>query len=436
MALHLVTGYQGQAHITSADQGVFNAGCVGSGEYVFTTGRRFEAQVVTSNAVRIYDGSLLMQGRHVNLDAGTFLDVIISDGLSSMNRNDLIVMRYTKDVSTGIESVALDVVQGALSEGTAVDPNYTKGNILAGDTLHEMPLYRVVMSGLNIARVEPMFKVVTPLSDTQNGRNLLFNGDFLCNQRGSTVYTADSSTTASVKYSVDMWRIHNIKLTVLTAGGVKVEGRSLSATGYLTQFVKVKNLAEKYTISAMIDGEICTFTTALTSTAAEKEFDKFKISALYLSDSKQIKVNICPIKTNSITITYVDLFEGDVAYPHVVEDSAIAIARCKQYIQNITTVCPIIYSYPSSDDSETKRSYVVKLAYDGMVSTAKVESCSVKYEADDGVSRTSSKSQFKKLEIGANIITIRTSDNRIKHNDCYGAEVTCVLSCEHAPDGD
>lgn len=434
MALHLVTGYQGQAHITSADQGVFNAGCVGTGEYVFATGRRLEAQVVTSNAVRIYDGSLLMQGRHVNMEYGTFLDVIISNGLQSMNRHDLIVLRYRKDVSTGIESVELAVVQGALSEGTAVDPSYTKGNILAGDTLHEMPLYRVVMSGLNIARIEPMFKVVTPLGDAQNGRNLLINGDFLCNQRGNTTYTADSNTTPTVKYSLDMWRIHNIKLTVLTDGGINVVGRSSTATGYLTQFVKVRNLAEKYTISAMIDNKVCTFTTALTSTAAEKEYDKFKISALYLADSKQIKVNICPIKTNSIKIVYIDLFEGDIAYPHVVEDTVVAMARCKQYIQNINTICPITYSYPSSDGS--KKSYVTELAYSGMISIANVESCTVQYQSTDGHVIPSTKSNFKNLTKGANIISIRTADGAVKHSDCYATEVSCVLSCEYAPDGD
>ena len=42
MSLHLVTGYKGTAHITSADQGVLNAMSVGAGDYVFTKGKKFE----------------------------------------------------------------------------------------------------------------------------------------------------------------------------------------------------------------------------------------------------------------------------------------------------------------------------------------------------------------------------------------------------------
>ena len=51
MSVHLVTGYQGQAHITSADQGAFNAGCVGEGEYVFATGNMLCANIVTTNTI-------------------------------------------------------------------------------------------------------------------------------------------------------------------------------------------------------------------------------------------------------------------------------------------------------------------------------------------------------------------------------------------------
>ena len=195
MALHLVTGYKGAAHITSADQGAFNAGCVGLDEYVLTNGKRFEALAVSSNTIRIYDGSLCMQGRHVNLDAGTYIDVSIANGTQSMNRNDLIVLRYTKNIASGAESVAFTVIQGTAGVGTAVDPLYTQGDILSGERTHDMPLYRVKLSGLNIEAIEPMFRVVSPLADVQHGfyrQNLLINGDFQCNQRGKKTYDQGS----------------------------------------------------------------------------------------------------------------------------------------------------------------------------------------------------------------------------------------------------
>lgn len=429
MALHLVTGYRGNAHITSADQGAFNAGCVGLDEYVLTTGRMFEAQVVTSNAVRIFDGSASIQGRHVNLDNGTFLDVIISDGLQSMNRNDLIVLRYTKNVVSGIESVALAVVQGALTEGTAVDPLCSKGDILSGATLHEMPLYRVKMSGLNIASVEPLFKVVAPLADIQSGQNLLLNSDFTCNQRRSTSYNANGS----VMYSVDMWRIHNIKLDVLTEG-VKITGTSSTATGYLTQFVKVNEVADEYTISAMVDGKICTFTTALSNVAAEKQFDNFKITALYLEDTKHIKVNICPNGTSTITIKYVDLYEGNVRIWHIKEDPAVTLTKCRRYIQRNSNSYPIIYSYPGGTDD--KKSYKFNVPCDGIISTPHVESGGWGYYNTLGDWISGTLADLLATSPTATTVTMRTPNRAIKHDDCYAIDVWCILTCEHAPTGD
>lgn len=431
MALHLVTGYKGEAHITSADQGVFNAGCVGVDDYVFTTGKMFEAQVVTSNAVRIFDGSLSMQGRHVNLDSGTFLDVTLSASSPALYRNDLIVVRYTKNADNGVESVNFAVVQGTMYDSTqsGTDPAYTKGDIISGALVHEMPLYRVRMYGVNIDGVEPIFKVVAPLADLQRGQNLLLNGDFNCNQRGSTSYVG----TSSVTYSVDMWRIYNIIMQVL-AEGVEVRGTSSTATGYLTQFVNVNELAEKYTISAMVDGKICTFTTAISSIVSEKEFKNFKITVLYLPESKHIKVNICPTGVSVITVKYIDLFEGNVPYTHTKEDPTVALMRCRKYIQRNSNSYPILYSYPG--DSGDKKSYKFNIPCDGLVSTPTVESGGWGYYNTLGDWISGTVANLKAISPTATTVTVRTPDRAIKHDDCYAIDMWCILSCEHAPKGD
>lgn len=431
MALHLVTGYKGEAHITSADQGAFNAGCVGVADYVFTTGRMFEAQVVTSNAVRIFDGSLSMQGRHVNLDSGTFLDVILSPCSPALYRNDLIVMRYTKNADSGIESVEFAVIQGTTydSTQTGADPVYTKGDILSGALIHEMPLYRVRMYGVNIDGVEPIFKVVAPLSDIQKGQSLLINGDFGCNQRGSTTY----STSGTVSYSVDMWRIHNIILQVL-AEGVEIRGTSSTATGYLTQFVKVDELAEKYTISAMINGKLRIFTTAISPVVAEKEFENFKITTLYLPESKHIKVNICPNGVSVVTIKYIDLFEGSVPYTHTKEDPTVALMRCRQYIQRNSGSYPILYSYPGNTDD--KKSYKFNIPCNGILAIPNVESGAWGYYNTLGDWISGTVANLMAISPAETTVTVRTPDRAIKQDDCYAIDMWCILSCEHAPKGD
>lgn len=429
MAIHLVTGHRGTAHVTSADQGAFNAACVGTGDVVLNVGQRFNTQVISNNLIRIFDGDLSMQGRHVNLERGTHVDVTIENGMQAQYRNDLIVMRYTKNVTTGIEDAEFSVIKGATYTDAGIDPQYTTGDIFSGATSHEMPMYRVRLNGLNIVAVEPMFTMVGSLADMQTAKNLLLNSDFTSNQRRSTTYSAASA----VKYSLDMWRIHNVKVDVL-AEGVKVTGTSASSTGYLTQFVDVtehKNIP--HTITAMVDGKICTFTLTLTSTAQEKVFDKCKISALRTSN--HIKVNICPIGTNSMTIKYVDLFEGTVSYPHVKEDPAITLAKCRRYIQRNSNSYPIIYSYPNSSN-ENQRSYKFNVPCDGIISTPTVESGGWGYYNNIGDWISGTTAELMAVSPTATTVTMRTPNRAIKHSDCYAIDVWCILTCEHAPNGD
>jgi hypothetical protein len=442
-SLHLVTGYSGKAHITSADQGLFNAGYIGHDEYVLANGRRFDAEILSNNAIRIYDGSLLMNGRCVHLEASTYLDAVIENGSQSRYRNDLIVMRYTKDTSTGVESVGLVVIKGTTSSGDAIDPVYNTNSILNGEAIHDMPLYRVMLSGLSIVRVEPMFKVLAPLSDIQGSfykQNMLINGDFQCNQRGENTYDVGDSSA----YTVDMWRIHQLTLNVLDVG-VKITGKTSDATGYFTQFVQLGKLeTTTYTISAMVDGKICTFTLTPGGTAKEKDFGKFKISALTTSTwdndlgdyNNKLKINICPIGTNSITIKYVDLFEGSIAYPHVKEDYAIALMRCKRYIQKSAYVAPILYKIFNTNNNNSWK-YRFAICFDKMAHTQRtkpsLESCTWSFtdENGEGVASHGGTNFEQSLTSLEGMITVTTPlTSHARHADCCAMKGVYVVTCE------
>ena len=93
MSLHLVTGYAGAEHIQSQDQGSFNIAAFGEGQYVLDHGNKFEADILAGNTVRIKDGDMIMQGRHLRLAAGTTEEVTIDNGTAGMQRKDLIVAR-------------------------------------------------------------------------------------------------------------------------------------------------------------------------------------------------------------------------------------------------------------------------------------------------------------------------------------------------------
>lgn len=156
--LHLVTGYAGKAHVMAADHGSLNAALFGSGQYVLNRGNKFAASIVTNNLIKVLDGDLMIQGRHVRLNEGAYVELTIENGEQGMLRNDLIVARYTKDSGTGVEDCSLVVIKGTAAESGPADPEYTSADIIEGNAiLADMPLYRVPLNGVTIEDLVPLF---------------------------------------------------------------------------------------------------------------------------------------------------------------------------------------------------------------------------------------------------------------------------------------
>lgn len=157
--LHLVTGYAGRTHVTAADMASLFEALIRSGQFVMAAGANFAATVVSNNQIRISDGELLMQGRHVKLDPGAYVDLTIDNGAQGYLRNDLIVARYTKNAENGVESCDLVVLKGTAATSGPADPEYSTGSINAGgDIQHDFPLYRVPLSGLNVGELVALFE--------------------------------------------------------------------------------------------------------------------------------------------------------------------------------------------------------------------------------------------------------------------------------------
>ena len=163
----LMDGFADGPHVTEVQIGLANQAVIGPDDYVLEGGRESEAQILTNNSIRIFDGVYCIQGRRDVIPANGYTDVTIANGSQSMNRNDIIVRRYRKDESSEIETTEYAVIKGTPSSGTAVDPKVTIGDIRSGATLHEMALYRVKLTGLNITAVEPMFNILKNMATLQ-----------------------------------------------------------------------------------------------------------------------------------------------------------------------------------------------------------------------------------------------------------------------------
>ena len=164
--LHLVTGYAGKAHVMAADHGSLNAALFGNGQYALNRGNKFAASIVTNNQIRVLDGDLMIQGRHIRLNEGAYVDLTIENGEQGMLRNDLIVARYTKDSSTGVEDCNLVVIKGTAAESSPADPEYVTADIIEGNAiLADMPLYRVPLNGLTVEDLVPLFSEASLIAD-------------------------------------------------------------------------------------------------------------------------------------------------------------------------------------------------------------------------------------------------------------------------------
>nr|DAG62908.1 MAG TPA: Receptor Binding Protein sandwich domain, phage receptor [Caudoviricetes sp.] len=157
--VHLITGYAGTEHITSADDGSFNAAFFGDGQNVMQIGNQFSASIIDNNTVRILDGDGLMYGRHFRIPKNTYEDVTIKTGEAGKNRIDIICVEYSKNANSGIESTEIKVIEGTPAT-SAVQPTPTNGNILNGATLNQMPLYKVEVEGVVLKKVTKLFTTI------------------------------------------------------------------------------------------------------------------------------------------------------------------------------------------------------------------------------------------------------------------------------------
>lgn len=157
--MEIITGYTGKPHVTSEQDRDVNIGVVGEESYVLQTGMQLAAEVSSNNEIKIRDGVLMHQGCTASIKKNTYDSLTIINGSQGMKRIDLIVARYEKNQDNRTEGLDLKVIQGTPAESNPVVPEYTEGDIQAGDYVADMPMYQVIIDGLNITEVKKVFEV-------------------------------------------------------------------------------------------------------------------------------------------------------------------------------------------------------------------------------------------------------------------------------------
>ena len=163
MTMNLITGKAGAPHITSSDQGAMQAGLVGNGNYLLqgSDGKFPAVTMQSANKALVPVLNLVIEGRYARVTAAE--TVTIESGVTGRNRNDLICVKYTRD-SNNIETIALAVLKGAATSGTAADPTVPSGSILNNSGTVWIPIARIPISGITAGTPVMLVKQLPPMS--------------------------------------------------------------------------------------------------------------------------------------------------------------------------------------------------------------------------------------------------------------------------------
>ena len=193
--MKIMTGKTGTPHVTSQQFRQLVEGTVGQDSYILTSGENLEPELQTNNLLKIRSGMMSHHGNLSVVDIGTYDEVTIANGTQGMQRIDLVVNRYTRDESSGIESNTWVVIQGTPNASNPVAPAYTEGNLQEGDLVDDCPVFEVHLNGINVTEVVKLLDVVPNISE--------LNGNLPLIQSGSTGYIdvpANSYKDVQIKF--------------------------------------------------------------------------------------------------------------------------------------------------------------------------------------------------------------------------------------------
>lgn len=159
---YIITGHTGEPHITSGDVRALNASTLGGGSFVLESNDQFAADIIDNHTVNIASGDLLMQGTHARIPYGSIETLYFEPNTAGYKRIDLIVARYENDGTT--EKVTFEILQGNASAADPEAPTPESGDILHGDDINEMPLYKVTFDGIILESCIPLFSVFAGFS--------------------------------------------------------------------------------------------------------------------------------------------------------------------------------------------------------------------------------------------------------------------------------
>lgn len=222
--MELITGKTGVPHVYAADDAELYRLFLGDGAYVLPTGNKLNATMNGASSVRVFDGSIIMQGRLAKIRTTTGFDELsLAAGVVGQKRVDLVVAEYHKEQEevidawiVGDEPLAIDWLS-LTDGGTAFVPE--KGQLYKlKNTVGEYEadtLWRWVGNVYVRSLVQELEHCDTKI--IQGGYN-------------SAAYIEPEITTGDI----DKGQTHQVKLWAIRFDGINVDGVPIDYRTFLT----------------------------------------------------------------------------------------------------------------------------------------------------------------------------------------------------------
>lgn len=154
-AITIYTPPSATPHINAEDDAQIYRGLLGGSGILLADGN-LALSKVDNNTVRMQSGVFSNQGYLLCVQGGTTVDFAIDNGTAGAFRHDLIVAHFTRGGGETPDAHVIEVVKGtdAATAAGAADPTLIQGDLTAGGTERQEPIWRVLLEGTTITGIQ------------------------------------------------------------------------------------------------------------------------------------------------------------------------------------------------------------------------------------------------------------------------------------------
>lgn len=211
--MELITGKTGLPHVYAADDAELYRLFVGDGAFVLPTGNQLNAEMNGAQELRLFDGSMIMQGRLCKIRSSDGYDTLnFAAGVVGQKRVDLVVAEYTRAQEEFIEAYIVGDAPLAIDwlslteEGTAFTP-------VAGQTYKLMNTVGEYTAGSYYRWLGNVY-VQTARQELEHVETKVIQGSY-----SATTYIEPEITTGDI----DKGQTHQVKLWAVRFDGINFD---------------------------------------------------------------------------------------------------------------------------------------------------------------------------------------------------------------------